>query len=72
MEHAARPAVVRLSDPRATDPSLVGAKAAKRILVINTDPEAPIFRRASYAVIGDVHTVVPAITAEVRRAKGAG
>ena len=51
---------------------IVGAKAAKRILVINTDPEAPIFRRASYAVIGDVHTVVPAITAEVRRAKGAG
>ena len=51
---------------------IVGAKAAKRILVINTDPEAPIFRRASYAVIGDVHTVVPAITAEMRRAKGAG
>ncbi|MFL5686740.1 MAG: electron transfer flavoprotein subunit alpha/FixB family protein [Chloroflexota bacterium] len=51
---------------------IVGAKAAKRILVINTDPEAPIFRRASYAVIGDVHAVVPAITAEVRRAKGAG
>ena len=50
---------------------IVGAKAAKRILVINTDPEAPIFRRASYAVIGDVHAVVPAITAEVRRAKGA-
>ena len=51
---------------------IVGAKAAKRILVINTDPEAPIFRRANYAVIGDVHAVVPAITAEVRRAKGAG
>jgi electron transfer flavoprotein alpha subunit len=51
---------------------IVGAKAAKRILVINTDPEAPIFRRASYAVIGDVHAVVPAITAEVRRVKGAG
>ena len=51
---------------------IVGAKSAKRILVINTDPEAPIFRRASYAVIGDVHSVVPAITAEVRRAKGAG
>ena len=51
---------------------IVGAKAAKRILVINTDPEAPIFRRASYAVIGDVHAVVPAITAEIRRAKAAG
>ena len=51
---------------------IVGAKSAKRILVINTDPEAPIFRRASYAVIGDVHAVVPAITAEVRRVKGGG
>jgi electron transfer flavoprotein alpha subunit len=51
---------------------IVGAKSAKRILVINTDPEAPIFKRASYAVIGDVHAVVPAITAEVRRVKGAG
>src|SRR4026207_2332109 len=51
---------------------IVGAKAAKRILVINTDPEAPIFRRASYAVIGDVHTVVAASPAQVRGAKGAG
>jgi electron transfer flavoprotein alpha subunit len=46
---------------------IVGCKAAKRILVINTDPDAPIFSRATYAVIGDVHTVVPAITAEIRR-----
>lgn len=51
---------------------IVGAKSAKRILVINTDPEAPIFRRATYAVVGDVHAVVPAITAEIRRVKGAG
>ena len=51
---------------------IVGAKSAKRILVINTDPEAPIFKRASYAVVGDVHAVVPAITAEIRRVKGAG
>lgn len=51
---------------------IVGAKAAKRILVINNDPEAPIFRRATYAVIGDVHAVVPAISNEVRRIKGAG
>jgi electron transfer flavoprotein alpha subunit len=49
---------------------IVGAKAAKRILVINTDRDAPIFRRATYAVIGDVHTVVPAVSAEIRRARG--
>ena len=51
---------------------IVGAKSAKRILVINNDPDAPIFRRAKYAVIGDVHTVVPAISNEIRRVRGAG
>jgi electron transfer flavoprotein alpha subunit len=51
---------------------IVGAKAAKRILVINTDPEAPIFKRATYAVIGDVHAVVPAISNEIRRVRGVG
>jgi electron transfer flavoprotein alpha subunit len=50
---------------------IVGAKAAKRILVINTDPEAPIFKRATYAVIGDVGQVVPAISNEIRRIRGA-
>jgi electron transfer flavoprotein alpha subunit len=49
---------------------IVGCKAAKRILVINTDPDAPILRRATYAVLGDVHTVVPAISAEIRRVRG--
>ena len=51
---------------------IVGCKAAKQILVINSDPEAPILARASYAVIGDLHAIVPAITAEVRRVKAAG
>ena len=46
---------------------IVGCKAAKAILVINTDREAPIMARAAYAVIGDLHTVVPAISAEIRR-----
>jgi electron transfer flavoprotein alpha subunit len=50
---------------------IVGCKAAKRILVINKDPDAPIFSRATYAVVGDVHTVVPAISAEIRRTRGA-
>ena len=48
---------------------VVGCKAAKRILVINTDPDAPIFGRATYAVIGDVHQIVPAIMAEIRRTR---
>jgi electron transfer flavoprotein alpha subunit len=48
---------------------IVGCKAAKRILAINTDPDAPIMSKASYAVIGDLHTIVPAISAEIRRVR---
>jgi electron transfer flavoprotein alpha subunit len=46
---------------------IVGCKAAKRILAINTDPNSPIMAAADYAVIGDLHQVVPAISAEIRR-----
>jgi electron transfer flavoprotein alpha subunit len=45
----------------------VGAMASKKILAINTDAEANMVTKADYAVIGDLHQVVPAITAEVRR-----
>jgi len=48
---------------------MAGCKGAKRILAINTDAEAPIYASADYAVIGDLHEVVPAITAEIRKAK---
>ena len=51
---------------------IVGCKAAKRILAINTDPESPIMAVADYAVIGDLSTVVPAITAEIERRRGGG
>ncbi|MDS1272380.1 electron transfer flavoprotein subunit alpha/FixB family protein [Lipingzhangella sp. LS1_29] len=45
----------------------VGCRDARRILAINTDPQAPMMTRATYAVTGDVHEVVPAIIAEIRR-----
>ena len=51
---------------------IVGCKAAKRILAINTDPESPIMAVADYAVIGDLATVVPAITAEIERRRAPG
>jgi electron transfer flavoprotein alpha subunit len=47
---------------------MVGCRAAKTILAINTDPEAPIVTAAAYAVIGDVKEVLPAINEEVRKA----
>jgi len=46
---------------------IVGCKAAKRILAINKDPDSPIMGVADYAVIGDLGSVVPAISAEIRR-----
>ncbi len=44
----------------------VGASGAKCILAINTDRGANIVTKADYAVIGDLHEVVPAIAAEIR------
>ncbi len=51
---------------------MAGCKGAKKLLAINPDREASIFASADYAVIGDLHEVVPAISAEIRRTRGAG
>ena len=45
----------------------VGAMGSKHILAINTDPEANMVVKADWAVIGDLHQVVPAVSAEIRR-----
>lgn len=49
----------------------VGAMASKRILAINTDAEANMVAKADYAIIGDLHSVVPAIIEAVKAARGA-
>ncbi len=43
----------------------VGAMASKHILAINIDREANIVTKADWAVIADLHEVIPAITAEI-------
>jgi electron transfer flavoprotein alpha subunit len=48
----------------------VGMMASKNILAINSDAEAPMVTKADYAVIGDLHPVLEAIVAEVKRRKG--
>lgn len=48
----------------------VGCMGAKRILAINTDAEAPMVTRADYAALGDLHEILPAVVAEVRRRQG--
>ncbi len=49
---------------------MAGCKGAKKLLAINPDAEASIFASADYAVIGDLHEIVPAISAEIRKTRG--
>ena len=42
---------------------LAGIMEGVIIVAVNTDRDAPIVQRADYAVIGDLHEVVPAIVA---------
>ncbi|MEW8959558.1 MAG: electron transfer flavoprotein subunit alpha/FixB family protein [Moorella sp. (in: firmicutes)] len=46
---------------------LVGMQGADVIVAVNNDPDAPIFKIATYGIVGDFREVVPALTAEFRR-----
>ena len=48
---------------------LAGMKGSKYIVAINKDEHAPIFSVADFGVIGDVLTILPRFTAEVKRRK---
>ena len=48
-----------------------GMSSSKTILAINTDPDAPMVTKAHYAVIGDLHEIVPAVNEEIRRRRSA-
>ena len=47
---------------------IAGCRNAKTMIVINNDPEAAIMGYADYAVIGDLHKILPAIIEETRKA----
>ena len=44
---------------------------AQRVVAINTDPEAPIFRRADIAVVADLYEAVPQLIAAAKEGKHA-
>ena len=49
---------------------MAGCAGAKHIVVVNTDPGAPILAHADYAVIGDLGEVIPALVAALKARSG--
>lgn len=45
---------------------MAGCSSARTIVAINTDPEAPIFEKAHFGVVGDYKKIVPALTQACR------
>ncbi len=49
---------------------LAGMASSRVVVAVNKDPEAPIFSKCDYGVVGDLFDLLPAVTAEIEKLKG--